>query len=101
MELSAGGAVAGWPSTMVTVTLFGAVQLVVLGILGEYVGRLFQEVKARPLFLVDTVLAGRNAHILPIEFSRLSPEVRRDLWAAMQQDGAANQNAPRPAAQAG
>jgi len=97
-----GGAVAGWSSTMAAVTLFGAAQLVVLGILGEYVGRLFQEVKARPLFLVDTVLAGRSAHALPTEFSRLSPEARRDLWAAMQQDGgAANQNAPQPAARAG
>jgi dolichol-phosphate mannosyltransferase len=96
-----GGTVAGWSSTIAVVTLFGAVQLIVLGILGEYVGRLFQEVKARPLFLVDTVLAGRSAHVLPADFSRLSPEARRDVWTAIQQDGAANQNAPRPAAWAG
>lgn len=96
-----GGTVAGWSSTMAAITLFGAVQLIVLGILGEYVGRLYQEVKARPLFLVDTVLAGRSAHALPTDFSRLSPDARRDMWTAIRQDGAANQNAPRPAVRVG
>jgi polyisoprenyl-phosphate glycosyltransferase len=95
-----GGTVAGWSSTIAVIALFSAVQLIVLGILGEYVGRLFQEVKARPLFLVDTVLAGRSAHALPTEFSRLSPEVRRDLWEAIQGAGAANLNAPEESAEA-
>lgn len=89
-----GGTVAGWSSTMAAITLFGAVQLIVLGILGEYVGRLFQEVKARPLFLVDTVLAGGGAHALPTDFSRLGPGAQQGLWTAMRQDAAANQNVP-------
>lgn len=95
-----GGTVAGWSSTMAAITLFGAVQLIVLGILGEYVGRLFQEVKARPLFLVDTVLAGRSAHALPTDFSRLSPGAQQGLWTAMRQDAAANQNVPGASTQA-
>ena len=53
------------------------------------------------VFLVDTVVAGRSALVLPADFFRLSPEARRDVWTATQQDGAANQNAPRPAAWAG
>ena len=93
-----GSTVAGWSSTMTAITMFGAVQLIVLGILGEYVGRLFEEVKARPLFLVDTVLAGRNAHALPTDFARLSPDARRHMMDAIWQENAANQNIPRPTA---
>ena len=48
-----GETVAGWSSTIAVIALFSAVQLIVLGILGEYVGRLFQEVKARPLYVID------------------------------------------------
>jgi polyisoprenyl-phosphate glycosyltransferase len=53
-----GIAVNGWSSTMVAITLFSAVQLLTLGILGEYVGRLVQQSKGRPLFMVDRVVRG-------------------------------------------
>ena len=96
-----GGVIAGWTSTMAAIALFGAAQLIVLGILGEYMGRLFQEVKARPLFLVDTVLSNRSAHAMPTEFSRLSPGARRDVWAAIRQEDAANEAAPLPTVRAG
>ena len=42
----------GWTSLMITVTFFGGVQLVFIGILGEYICRIFDEVKNRPLYLV-------------------------------------------------
>jgi polyisoprenyl-phosphate glycosyltransferase len=42
----------GWASLMITVTFFGGVQLVFIGILGEYICRIFDEVKGRPLYLV-------------------------------------------------
>jgi dolichol-phosphate mannosyltransferase len=42
----------GWPSTFLAVTGFGVLNLVCLGILGEYVGRIFEQVKARPLYLL-------------------------------------------------
>jgi polyisoprenyl-phosphate glycosyltransferase len=47
-----GNPVRGYPTLMVTVLFFAGVQLIFLGILGEYLGRVYEEVKARPLFLV-------------------------------------------------
>lgn len=42
----------GWASTAVIVLFFGGVQLLMLGVLGEYLGRIFDEVKGRPHFVV-------------------------------------------------
>lgn len=48
----AGNAVPGWASSTLGVLFLGAVQLLCLGVLGEYVGRIYDEVKARPLYRV-------------------------------------------------
>ena len=43
----------GYASLMVTVLIFGGVQFITIGIIGEYIGRIYEEVKRRPLFVVN------------------------------------------------
>ena len=50
-----GYAVAGWTSLLSAIFLIGGIQLFVLGIIGEYLGRLYLETKHRPLFIIDEV----------------------------------------------
>ena len=47
-----GHEVGGWTTIVVGLMLFAGIQLISLGIVGEYVGRIFEEVKARPLFVI-------------------------------------------------
>lgn len=55
-----GYAIKGWTSIMAVVTLMGSITLLVLGIMGEYLGRLYMEAKARPLFIIREVVGGPN-----------------------------------------
>ena len=58
--------VPGWAGLFIAVLFIGGVQLICLGVVGEYVGRIYGEVKWRPLFLVDAENSvGVNAGIDP------------------------------------
>ena len=70
-----GSAVAGYPSLIVSITFFAGVQLMSLGVIGEYVGRIFAEVKRRPLYVVGDVV-GMAPPATPV----LRDE-RRNRWA--------------------
>jgi glycosyltransferase involved in cell wall biosynthesis len=58
------GLVPGWTSLAVAVLFLGGLQLLAIGILGEYIGRIYEEAKHRPLYLI------RDAKNLPIEQRR-------------------------------
>ena len=53
--LTIGESVKGFPTLIVTILLMGGLQLMAMGIIGEYLGRLFMESKRRPLYLLDEV----------------------------------------------
>lgn len=48
-------AIAGWASTVIPIYLFGGLQLLAIGVAGEYIGKTYMEVKHRPLYLLDKV----------------------------------------------
>jgi glycosyltransferase involved in cell wall biosynthesis len=74
-----GDVVAGWSSIMTAIALFAGVQLLVLGIIGEYLGRLVQETKGRPLFLIDSIEAGGHNRPVPLHFSQMPRQAQERL----------------------
>jgi polyisoprenyl-phosphate glycosyltransferase len=71
-----GRTVPGWTSTVLAVGVIGAIQLICLGLLGEYVARLFQASQGRPQFLIGYDSLEDSGHIDPA--SLVEPDDRRD-----------------------
>ena len=79
-----GNTVAGWTSLMLVVVGLGAVQMFVLGMIGEYLGRLYIEAKKRPLYIVADIIG------TPRDGSRLghrSDQVGADTMATSETPG--------------
>ena len=56
----AGATVSGWASLMCSIWMIGGIQLLALGVIGEYVGKVYSEAKARPRFIIERVLNDRD-----------------------------------------
>ena len=54
----AGQSIQGWTSLMLVVVILGAIQMFVLALMGEYIGRLYNEAKRRPLYVVQDIAGG-------------------------------------------
>jgi dolichol-phosphate mannosyltransferase len=52
---ASGQNIQGWTSLMLVVVVLGAVQMFVLALMGEYIGRLYNEAKRRPLYIIQEV----------------------------------------------
>jgi glycosyltransferase involved in cell wall biosynthesis len=62
-----GSDVAGWPTLVAGMMFFSGVQLISIGILGEYVGRIFDEVKQRPIYLIGAETGRATFDVQPRE----------------------------------
>ena len=56
-----GRSIQGWTSLMLVVVVLGAIQMFALALMGEYIGRLYNEAKRRPLYIVQEVAGDRRA----------------------------------------
>lgn len=77
--------ITGWASMMIIVLFLGGIQMITLGIIGEYIGRMYDEIKRRPLYLVQewvgfsgsekascATTADRNSLLIPSECRNIS-----------------------------
>ncbi len=72
IQKALGATVQGWATIMIGMLFLGGVQLICLGIMGEYIGRIFNEIKQRPIYVIEeiydleSVAKGESAFVNPI-----------------------------------
>ncbi|GAA2854763.1 dolichol-phosphate mannosyltransferase [Aminobacter niigataensis] len=76
-----GSVLPGWTSLAAIVLILGSVQLLVLGIFGEYLGRMYMETKRRPLYIVNEVISGEVADEQDVGARNLQQLVKEALRA--------------------
>jgi dolichol-phosphate mannosyltransferase len=59
----------GLPTTILTITFFSGVQLLSLGLVGEYIARIYDEVKRRPMYIVDKVVERVDSSVKPAKIT--------------------------------
>ncbi len=72
-----GIAVAGYPSVIVGLMVLGGVQLIMIGVVGEYIGKVLSEIKARPIYFVaghETRTARGESSVAPVPANRTAAE---------------------------
>lgn len=78
VKLTSPDAVPGWASTILPIYFLGGVQLFCVGVLGEYVGKIYMEIKRRPRFLIERVAEQRRPAAVAEDRHHRSPVARRD-----------------------
>jgi polyisoprenyl-phosphate glycosyltransferase len=66
----AGNTISGWTSLAVIILIIGSAQLIMLGIIGEYIGRMYMESKRRPLFIIDQIYTKQRKTVNPVQEMR-------------------------------
>jgi glycosyltransferase involved in cell wall biosynthesis len=85
-KLTGSDAVPGWASTILPIYFLGGVQLFCAGVLGEYVGKMYMEIKRRPRFLIEKVAEPRRSASAPRTASVRRQGIRGQRVAAANED---------------
>jgi len=76
-RLIGGDTVRGWASTVVVILLLGGVQLLMIGVVGEYLSRIYDEVKQRPMYVIGEVRGfAEQSDYLPSDVGRVAEHAR-------------------------
>lgn len=91
-----GETIVGWSSIMAAITAFSAIQLICIGIIGEYIGRLVQENKKRPMFMIESLVTGARSVEVAGDFADMNAAgKRREIDRLLMSEGEVEQDGAR------